>query len=79
MLKSQPNRPGPASADLGLAGRASARPGLGPTRPGLARPAGPEKKYFFLIFLMYYFYAYAYRVDKFRNGEAYPFRLVIDL
>ena len=36
MLKSQPNRSGRASADLGLAGRAWQRPGLGPTRPGRA-------------------------------------------
>jgi hypothetical protein len=38
MLKSKPNRPGPASADLGLAGRAS------------VRPAGPETETFFKLF-----------------------------
>jgi hypothetical protein len=40
--KGQPNRPGQASADLGLAGPAS------------ARPAEPEKNYLFLYFLKHY-------------------------
>jgi hypothetical protein len=40
MLKSRPNRPGPASADLGLSGRGSVRPGLYRNRPKLGSKIG---------------------------------------